>query len=271
MTHDPQTQDLRARFEELYERSLAPVMVAVERKVCGCDYGGSSWTTRGEAERIAGLLGLKAGQRLLEVGAGSGWPGLYLAELTGCDVALADLPVSGLRIARERAAQDGLAGACWAVLADGAALPFRDASFDAISHSDVLCCLPDKRGVLAACRGAVRISGRMVFSVIAVAAGLSPGDYARAVENGPEFIELDGDYPTLLAATGWAVLDRIDLTDDYAASCRRQIRADEEMSVDLRALLGAAEYEERLADWHTKLDVLGEGLLQRELFVTVPA
>jgi cyclopropane fatty-acyl-phospholipid synthase-like methyltransferase len=271
MTSDPRQQDQRRRFDELYERSLASVMVAVERKVCGCDYGGSSWTTRAEAEHIADLLKLEAGDRLLEVGAGSGWPGLYLAERTGCDVVLVDLPFSGLRIARERVAREGLPGACWVALADGAGLPFRDASFDAVSHSDVLCCLPDKRGVLAACRRVIRASGRMVFSVISVAPGLTPGAYARAVENGPEFIEAESDYATLLAETGWTLLERQDLTGDYAASCRRQIQADEEMAVDLRALLGAAEFEERLAGWHAKLAVLGEGLLRRELFTTEPA
>ena len=59
MTSDPRQQDQRRRFDELYERSLASVMVAVERKVCGCDYGGSSWTTRAVAEHIADLLKLE--------------------------------------------------------------------------------------------------------------------------------------------------------------------------------------------------------------------
>ena len=140
--------------------------------------------------------------------AGSGWPGLYLAELTSCDVALVDLPFAGLRIARERAVRERFAGACWVALADGAAPPFRDSSFDAVSHSDVLCCLQDKRGVLAACRRVIRPGGRMVFSVILVAPGLSPGDYARAVENGPEFIESESDYATLLAETRWIILER---------------------------------------------------------------
>jgi len=124
----------------------------LERSVYGCDYGGNGGTTRLEAERIAQLLELRPGAKLLDVGAGSGWPGLYLAQLTGCDVVMVDLPLAALRIARERAAADNLAERCEAVAADGAALPFRDASFDALNHSEVLCCTPDKLGVLRACR-----------------------------------------------------------------------------------------------------------------------
>jgi SAM-dependent methyltransferase len=82
---------------------------------------------------------------LLEVGAGSGWPALYLAARAGCDVTLTDLPPGALRIAMERAARDGIPGACQAGAADAAHLPFRDAHFDAINHSDVLCCLVQKR------------------------------------------------------------------------------------------------------------------------------
>jgi len=124
----------------------------LERSVCGCAYGSTSWTTRREAERIAELLELGPDVQLLDVGAGSGWPGLYLAQLTGCDVVLVDLPLVALRIALARATDDGLSERCEAVAADGAALPFLDGSFDALSHSDVLCCAPDKLAILRACR-----------------------------------------------------------------------------------------------------------------------
>ena len=68
-------------------------MLAIERRVCGCDYGGSSWTTRTESELIISLLGLRPGVRLLDLGAGSGWPGLHIAKTSGCDVVLVDLGV----------------------------------------------------------------------------------------------------------------------------------------------------------------------------------
>ncbi len=77
----------------------------IERSIFGCAYGATSFTTRDEAENVGKMLALGPEKRLLEVGTGSGWPGFYLASITGCDVALIDLPFEGLRIAAARAAQ----------------------------------------------------------------------------------------------------------------------------------------------------------------------
>ena len=118
-------------FEASYQRITAPVMQAIERHVCGCDYGGTSWTTRDEAETMARLLSLRPGKTLLEVGAGAGWPSLYMTKLSGCRVVMTDLPAEGLRVARERAERDGLAEHCSVVQADGAALPVNDRALDA--------------------------------------------------------------------------------------------------------------------------------------------
>jgi phosphoethanolamine N-methyltransferase len=270
MTRSREEQDQRERLDELYVRAQSPVMLSIDRSVCGCDYGGSSWTTRAEAQQIAALLGLQPGLRLLEVGAGSGWPGLYMAETSGCDVVLVDLPLAGLRIAAERAGKDRIPGTCWTVLADAAMLPFPDGSFDVVSHSDLLCCLKQKCAVLKACRGVIRNDGRMVFTVISIAPGLSPEKYRRAVENGPEFIESEADYPTLLGQTGWAIVDRQNITLDYAASCRRQLQADEERKDALETLIGASELAERQAGWQSKLTAIDDGLLRSELFVAIP-
>lgn len=245
-------------------------MLAIERSVCGCDYGGNSWTTRIQAQWIAALLQLRPGLRLLDVGAGSGWPGLYFAKMSGCDIALVDLPLAGLRIAAERAVKDRISGACWIAVADASALPFRDGSFDVVSHSDVLCCLREKRAVLEACRRVIRSSGRMVFSVISVAPSLSREDHRRAVKYGPEFIDSETDYPTLLAQTGWTVLDCHDITTDYVASCRRNLRADEERKEALQTLIGASEFTQRQARLRSTVTALDEGLLRRELFAGAP-
>lgn len=259
---------MRERFEAAYATGQSPVMRTVERSVCGCDYGATSWTTANEALCIGALLALGPGLRLLEIGAGSGWPALYLAKTSGCDVALIDLPIGGLRIAAQRAIADHLTGACWVAVANGASLPFGAFTFDAISHSDVLCCLPRKRAVLADCHRVIRPNGRMVFSVISIAPNLAPAAYAGAVANGPDFVEAEADYRTLLRETGWTMINYQDLTPSYAASCRRQLSADAAHQDALTALLGPAAFAERQASWRAKLVCLEEGLLRRELFVT---
>jgi protein-L-isoaspartate O-methyltransferase len=115
------------------------LILDIEREVMGSDYGASSYTTCSEAAGIGELLALGPGVHLLDIGSGSGWPGLYLAKSTGCDVTLVDKPLSGLKVAAARASEDRLSGICSVIVGDGRALPFDSERFHAISHSDVLC------------------------------------------------------------------------------------------------------------------------------------
>lgn len=271
MKRSPEERAQTERYEEHYAQALPPVMVSIERSVCGCDYGGSSWTTSDEAEWIVDLLALEPGSRLLDVGAGTGWPALYMADRSGCDVTLLDLPVGGLRIAADRAITDQLTGACWFACANASAMPFGDASFDALSHSDLLCCLKQKRAVLESCKRVIRPRGRMVFTVISIAENLRPAEQARALDAAPEFAESEANYSTLLVDTGWKVQERQDISLAFADSCRRQLKADKDNKAPLQEAIGRSEYTDRQSKWAAKLAALNDSLLQRELFVATPA
>ncbi len=265
----PDKQALIERFTQDYQLGQAGIVRAIERRVCGCDYGGTSWTTRGEARRLGELLGLEPGRRLLEVGAGSGWPGLYLAGATGCDTVLMDMPIAGLRIAAARAAADGLAQTCRAAVADGAALPFETGCFDAILHSDVLCCLAAKLSVLKECRRVLRPGGNMVFTVIFIPQGLASAEYARAVDCGPPVIETAMGYPEMLREAGWKMTLQVDLTADFATSVRRQLGEEKAHEAELRELFGDAEFSDKLARRRRALGAIEQGLIRREMFGAV--
>ena len=264
-------QALTDQFDEQYQLAQSAIILEVERIVCGSDYGATSWTTRTEAGQVAELLRLGPGTRLLEVGAGSGWPGLYLARTTGCDVTLVDVPLEGLRIAAERATVDQPPGSCWIAAADGAALPFRSGCFHAVSHSDVLCCLEAKLPFLQACRRVIRDDGRMVFSVISVAPSLSPVDHERAVDSGPPYIETTVTYPAMLRQAGWEIAEYADVTEAYVQAGRTLLGAEEARTDRLAELLGEAELGERLARRRKALHVKETGLHRRELFVATTA
>lgn len=269
MPRPPDEQAVIDRFSRRYRLRQSGIMRQIERRVCGCDYGGTSWTTRHEALQVAELLELGPGKRALEVGAGSGWPGLYLAGTTGCDVALVDLPFEGLKIAAGRAAADGLAGACWAAVADGAALPLKSGCFDAVLHSDVLCCLKEKLSVLRECRRVLRSGGKMVFTVISICPNLSPADYARTMACGPPFIETAVEYPEMLRQAGWKITDHLDLTPVYGGSVGQYIREEEAHAEELRELFGDEDYSETLARRRRTHSAIQDGLIRRELFGAV--
>ena len=258
-------------FARDYETAQDPLMREIERCVRGSDYGATSWTTRDQAEQAAVRLGLGRGRRLLELGAGSGWPALLFATLSGCDVVLADLPLSGLRIARERAATDGLDGRCSVLAADGAALPFADHSFDSIHHADVLCCMDHKREMLRECRRVARAEARMVFSVILLAREPAGHDERRLLQqSGPPYPDAGADYVVLLEEAGWTLVEGIDVTAEFMRCMEVLIEESHARRAPLVDLLGDEDYAERVERRRCTRAAVARGLLRREIFFAQP-
>jgi len=97
------------------------------------------YTTVAEAQAIGGLLDLSSETRFLDLGAGRGWPGAYLAEFSGAAIVATDLAFDALVVARRQLAGQAGSGAELALAGDGRALPVRSGSFDAVLHADVFC------------------------------------------------------------------------------------------------------------------------------------
>ena len=271
MARSREEQELSEHFADEYRRAQTPVMLDLERAVCGCDYGGTSWTTREEAERMGRLLDLTEGKRLLEIGAGAGWPALFLAGETGCDATLADVPHEALRIAADRVAREPVGGKISLTVADAACLPFKSDLFDAVGHSDVLCCLASKRRVLIECRRVIRRGGKMVFSVISIAPGLSSADHGRAVDSAPPYVEAECGYPELLEKTGWKVIDLLDVSADYEETGRRHIHEVQARADEMSELLGEVEFGELLAKRQRNVMSVADGIVRRDLIVASPS
>ena len=126
-------------FAVRYGEDRTGVVRRIEQAVIGGDWGANGYTTMRQADQLAAALRLGPGVRLLDLGAGRGWPGLYLAVRTGCQVVLTDVPLEGLRQAMDRAPAEDVTDRATAVVSSARALPFRAGTFDAVVHTDVLC------------------------------------------------------------------------------------------------------------------------------------
>ncbi len=131
-------QDIISRFRDRYGQAQPKAMLVIEKDVIGANVGANGYTTLQQANTLSARLALGPGKRLLDIGGGRGWPGLYLAESTGCEVVITDVPETALRAALQRADRsDGEPRAAFA-LASGIDLPFRPHTFDAVVHTDAL-------------------------------------------------------------------------------------------------------------------------------------
>jgi cyclopropane fatty-acyl-phospholipid synthase-like methyltransferase len=239
----------------------------VELLTLGSDFGANGYATLAEVNALAGMLGLGPGSRLLDVGSGQGWPGLYLARQTGCRVVLTDVPFEGLATAARRATREDLGGRAWAVAARGQMLPLRAGAFDAAIHTDVLCCLRPKLATLRATFQALCHRGRTAFTAIFPATGLTAADERRAIEAGPPNCGLRTSYPSLLRSAGFVDVEERDLTADYLSTASRKLDVAEQFVADMIEMLGRQEYERMQAERRQAISAIEAGLLRRSLFV----
>jgi ubiquinone/menaquinone biosynthesis C-methylase UbiE len=132
-----------------------------------CPYGQRFWVEAPHPvitrDRLRQVLQPEPGERLLELGVGTGYYSLDLAEWVGPQGALEifDLQQEFLDHVSRAAEARGLSNVS-ATQGDATALPFADGSLDAVILTAVLGEIPDRVAVLREVRRVLRPGGRLV-------------------------------------------------------------------------------------------------------------
>jgi ubiquinone/menaquinone biosynthesis C-methylase UbiE len=132
-----------------------------------CPYGQRFWVEAPHPvvtrDRLRSVLAPLAGERILEIGPGTGYYTLDIAEWVGPDgtVEIFDLQQEFLDHVGRRAAEHGL-GNIVPTQGDATALPYEDASVDAVILTAVLGEIPDSVAALREISRVLKPDGRLV-------------------------------------------------------------------------------------------------------------
>lgn len=204
--------------------------------------------TRALTQRMVDGLRAEPGQRVLDVGCGTGAPACDLAESLGVEVLGITTSEVGVEAARARAHQRGLADRVTFELRDGTDNGLPDASFDRVWALESSHLMPDRRGLISECARVLRPGGRFVLCDV-IRLRTIPFDELRRRKD---------EFAVLRAAFGNA---RMDTMDDYVS-----LAEEAGLTVDTREDLSAATlptFGHWIANAQHHHDVVAETLGER--------
>lgn len=253
-------------YDRSFVRSADEVNAAIRAAAFGEDIGQFSWTTVDEHRRFQADLGLGPDSRVLEVGSGSGGPGLFLVRSTGCRLVGIDIHEGGIETANAAAQESGLAERASFVSHDAQEpLPFADASFDAVVCIDSMNHLFDREAVFREWSRVLDGDGRFLFTDAVVVCGpLRREEMVRRSPAMGEFLFTPfGWYERVLAEAGFTDVQVEDVTANIVGVAERWHGARREAADELRELDGTVRYEEFQQFLDATALVAREGRLRR--------
>jgi ubiquinone/menaquinone biosynthesis C-methylase UbiE len=114
-------------------------------------------------DHLANVIGLRRGQRVLDVASGRGISAIHLARTAGCSVVGVDYSEQNVTSARQAAAEHGVSDRVRFLAGDAERLPVEDHGFDAVIAECAFCTFPNKPVAAAEFARVLRPGGRLGF------------------------------------------------------------------------------------------------------------
>lgn len=252
-------------YDSTYGHFHADVLALVRAATYGTDIGQTGWSTVEEYAGFVEWLGLDASHHVLDVGCGSGGPVLHVARLTGARVTGIDINADGITTATRRAEDAGLADrAAFHVVDADAALPFDEATIDAIISLDAMCHMPLRAHVLEQWHRVLKPGGRAVFTDPVVVTGpVSNAEIAVRSSIGRFLFVPPGANEQFISNAGLRLVRAADLSAGGAEMAGRWHAARAAHREALVAFEGAERFDGLQAFLAVVRSVMGERRLSR--------
>jgi cyclopropane fatty-acyl-phospholipid synthase-like methyltransferase len=169
-------------------------------------------------------VGVRPGQRLLDVGCGRGRPAIRLGKATGAEVVGITVSADQVSKATELASEAGVADRVRFELVDAARLPYGDGSFDAVWAVEALMYLGDRPAALREIHRVLAPGGVFVLSDYTEAEATPLSAEWRAVLTEAftvPSLPTAKKYDEMLSAAGLAIVRSIDATPHLRRSAER--------------------------------------------------
>jgi len=232
-------------YDSHYDRIDEDVYRSIRAETFEVDLGQESWISAGEVDEFCDWLGVRAGQRVLEIACGSGGVASRIATTTGASVVGTDINASAIRAAKRRPAPASGDGHTEFMTADAdSALPFPNGSFDFVLCNDAMNHFRNRLETLEEWRRVLRAGGKCLFTDPVVLTGLvSNAELAARSSIGFFIFSAPGTTEELLQRAGFHVERVADKTDSVAEVSRRWRDAREKRRAALVSLETEAKYD----------------------------
>lgn len=202
------------------------------------------------------------GSRVLDLCAGLAGPARYCAAERGASVTALELNPGRAAGAERLNALTGMAERVRVVRGDAQALPFEDASFDAVLGQEAFLHIPDKTALFAEAFRVLAPGGRIAFTDWIAKPGLSDTDRASLRSGiaavGIETIE---SYRALLAGAGFQAIEAEDLSEEWEPILRERLGMYERLREEAKAPGGSDPHAGYVAVYRFFVDLVSRGAL----------
>jgi len=225
---------------------------------------GHTWVSTGGEETTTELLkwlNLSPGQRVLDIGCGTGGSAFFMARKFGAKVVGIDLSTQMIQLAQHRLQTDfsDVKDKVELLLADATTLTYPEGSFDVIYSRDTVLHIPGKEALYQALKKMLVPGGKLLVTDYCRGDQQHSQKFLDYVESRGYDLRTVAGYGTVLKGAGFRDVEAIDMTKGFQDILRRELKRFRDNKNNFLKEFTMEDYDYIVEDWESKLVRCGAG------------